>query len=101
VAVAGARGDRWLVAYENERLALWVGGDCATHVDAGGPVACVAVDDSDGKLAAGTQLGLVRVYGDGLGELVVDVRPFTAAVRRLLFVGGGKRRSAGARNAPQ
>ena len=84
VAVAGAPGGRWVVAYDSERIALWADGSFVRSVDAGGAITSLAVDSATGRVTAGTALGLVRMLDAQLDARVAEVRPFTGAVRRLL-----------------
>ena len=89
-AVAGARDGRWLVAYDNMRLALWGDeGGLVRDIDAGAAVVCLAVDEISGSVAFATSRGSVRVRDADLDEVLVDGRMASSAVRRLVFMGTG------------
>jgi hypothetical protein len=51
VAVAGTLGDDWVVAHDDERVALWAGGERVRSVDAGAAITCLAVNAADGRVA--------------------------------------------------
>ncbi len=89
-AVAGARDGRWLVAYDNERLALWGGeGELVRDIDAGAAVVCLTVDEISGSVAFGTSRGSVRVSDTDLDEVLVDGRMASSAVKGVVFMGTG------------
>ncbi len=89
VRVAGASGDGWLVACDDERVAVWRGPRMLRSVDAGGTITALAVDSVGGRVASGTAFGLVRIFDADLQTRLVDERPFAAEVRRILWVDGG------------
>ncbi len=90
VALTGAPGDGWVVAYDDERVALWRGGERLRSVDAGGGVTCLAVHAIDGRVAVGTAFGLVRASDANLETRLAEARPFATEVRRVLWVEGGR-----------
>lgn len=84
VAVTGAPDGRWVAAHDSERVALWSGRDFVRSVDAGGAITGLAVDGRGDRVTIGTAFGRVRMLTAELDVRIVDVRPFTGAVRRLL-----------------
>lgn len=88
VGVTGTADDGWLVAYDNERVAVWRGGEMLRTVDAGGPVTCLGVHPADGRVAAGTVFGFVRVLSPDLETRLTEARPFTSRVRRAFWAEG-------------
>jgi len=86
VAVTGAPDDSWLVASDDERVAVWRGGEPLRSVDAGGEITALTADGDAGTVAVGTAFGLVRVLGADLGTQLAQERPFAAEVRRIVWV---------------
>lgn len=90
-AVSGVPDGGWLVAQEDERVALWKDGRLIRHADAGGAVVTLDVDTARGRIAVGTSLGLARVFEEGLRSVVANEWLFPGAIRRVLFAEDGRR----------